>query len=369
MKEDKYDVFIAYTEADRDMALWFRRQLEDCNEFRVYFDQHSNKPGEVAEGLRIIDNCHVVLAIWSPEALKSDWVNYESTYAFAQNKIIPIAVSNINNGDIPDPIRTVQYVKFSFDDSQTVCGNEVSPDNKGSWSRVLNKIKILSGRKVVPIDKDSKSVQCKVLLLDDQPKLAIEIFSTLLQKIGAARYGRRSRLSDEAVSLGSSGDCENHFIFGLGSDEVANITVTANGVHDQANIVKSIQDPDFLGLFDVIIVDMMWNAASDLFKEDIFKSYKSTNPTFEVDEVGIDEAGMLLCKMIADVLEVTSNVPIVISTHQTIDSEFVAKALEYRAHSLIGKSHEIALCNILLTVLKRKQRDLIRSARAKLIDS
>lgn len=362
MKKDKYDVFIAYTESDREIAQWFRRQMEDCKKFRVYFDLLSNEVGEIAAGLPIIDNCHAVLAIWSPEALKSDWVNCESAYAFAQKKIIPIALSNINNESIPDPLRSVHYAKFNFDDPETAQSNEVSPGNKRSWSKIIEKIDTLLGREAVPVDKN---VECRVLFLDDRPRREIENIGNLLKEIGAKKNYQPTSLSDEAVRLGSSEDCESHFSFGLGFGEVADITVTANGAHDQSNIFKCIRDLDFLDSFDIIIVDMYWNESPDLFKEGVFKNHKSTNHAFEAEEVG-----MLLCEKIVDVLGETSNVPIVISTQKTIDSQFVAKALKYGAHSLISKRDEIALCNILLTVIKRKQRELIRSARVnKVIDS
>ena len=349
MKEDKYDVFIAYAEADREVAQWFFRQLKDRKGFKVYLDLHSNRLGNVMTGLPIIDKCRAVLAIWSPEASKSDWVNCESAYAIAQQKIIPIALSNTNNKDIPDPLRIFVYTKFNFEDSQTAQSNEVSPDNEDSWFKILKEIDILLGRNAAPINKN---VQCRVLLLDDEPTRAMEQFSNLLQLIGANKnYGQQIPLSSEAVKLGGS---EDYFTFAFGYRKLADITVTANGVSNPSNIAKSIGNLDFLDRFDIIIVDMRWNEAPDLCKELSCRA---------------DQAGMWLCEKIADVLGVTSNVPIVISTQQTIDSEFVHKALKFRAHSLIKKRDSIALCNILLTVLKRKHRELIRSARVKLIDS
>lgn len=347
MKEDKYDVFIAYTESDLEIAQWFRRQMEDCKQFRVYFDQISNEVGGVARGLRIINNCHAVLSIWSPEALNSDWVNCESTYAFAQNKIIPVALSDTKDEDIPKPLRAIQYVKFNFDDPKAVQSNEVSPGNQDSWSKIIKKIDALLGREHISINKN---VKCRILFLDDQPKKQIENFSTLLEvDIGAKKNDQPNSLSSEAVKLGGEEGCESHFSFGLGLGEVANITVTANGCHDQWNIFRCIRNSDFLDLFDIIIVDMRWDESPDLFKEEGSKDHS------------LGEAGMVLCKKIVSVLGATSDMPIVISTQQNINSEFIAKALECGAHSLITKTDSNSLCNILLTVLKRKQRYLVRS--------
>ena len=104
-------IFISYNHTDKRFAYELKRQVEDYG-FSVWIDQRipigALSQDEIAEKLK--ESIAVFLVI-TPNALKSEYVDYEWHFALNTNiPLIPIYLKEVDK--LPYPLRNVQYIDF-----------------------------------------------------------------------------------------------------------------------------------------------------------------------------------------------------------------------------------------------------------------
>lgn len=97
------DIFISYSKPDRDKVVMLAAYLEGEG-WTVWWDTNLS-PGDPYrdEIMRELAAARVVVVLWSPHSIKSDFVRAEAGQAKAQGKLIPVKVSEVRYSDIPLP--------------------------------------------------------------------------------------------------------------------------------------------------------------------------------------------------------------------------------------------------------------------------
>src|SRR5262245_13233369 len=97
------DIFISYSQADRDKVTMLSAYLESEG-WSVWWDK-SLKPGESYrdEIMHELAAARAVIVLWTPSSIKSDFVRAEAGRAKADTKLIPVKTDDVAYGDIPLP--------------------------------------------------------------------------------------------------------------------------------------------------------------------------------------------------------------------------------------------------------------------------
>ncbi len=107
------DIFISYSSADRlkaqtlaayfeskGYAVWYDKQLEPAEHYR---DTITTK----------IDEARVVVCIWTPNSVRSEWCRAEANRARVSSKLIPVRSSDLEHDQIPLPFGEMHTISLS----------------------------------------------------------------------------------------------------------------------------------------------------------------------------------------------------------------------------------------------------------------
>ena len=103
------DIFISYASPDRSKveklsafleskgyATWYDKALEPADHFR---DTIMSK----------IEEARVVICIWTPNSVQSDWCRAEANYARRLNKLIPVRSNDLNPDQNSTPLWRIAH--------------------------------------------------------------------------------------------------------------------------------------------------------------------------------------------------------------------------------------------------------------------
>src|SRR5262245_34151851 len=97
------DVFVSYAKTDRSLASTLVAMLE-AEGWSVWWDKSLGAADlyrdEIMKQLAL---ARAVIAIWTPNSIRSDWVRAEAGTAKNEGKLIPVKTPDVAYGDIPLP--------------------------------------------------------------------------------------------------------------------------------------------------------------------------------------------------------------------------------------------------------------------------
>src|SRR5499433_3893530 len=97
------DVFVSYAKTDRSLASKLVAMLE-AEGWKVWWDTSLGTADLYRdEIMKQLASARAVIAIWSPNSVRSDWVRAEAGRAKADGKLIPVKTPDVAYGDIPLP--------------------------------------------------------------------------------------------------------------------------------------------------------------------------------------------------------------------------------------------------------------------------
>lgn len=106
------DVFISYSKERRDEALKLASKLEELG-YVPWWDTSLKPLGNYREEIdQNLDAARAVIVIWSPESIKSKWVQSEADHGEKQSKLINTMTMDLNNPgeQIPKPFNQTHAV-------------------------------------------------------------------------------------------------------------------------------------------------------------------------------------------------------------------------------------------------------------------
>ncbi len=119
---ERYDVFLSYAGADRDLASWLHGRLE-ASGLRVFFDACDLVPGAlVGSGLTDgIRRSRYVVPLITPHFDERQWPRYEIESALAHaplGKVIPV-LHGVDRDAIPDVLRPFSPLVLAREGEET----------------------------------------------------------------------------------------------------------------------------------------------------------------------------------------------------------------------------------------------------------
>jgi len=97
------DVFVSYAKTDRSLASKLVAMLE-AEGWSVWWDKSLGAADLYRdEIMKQLASARAVIAIWTPNSIKSDWVRAEAGTAKKEGKLIPVKTSDVAYADIPLP--------------------------------------------------------------------------------------------------------------------------------------------------------------------------------------------------------------------------------------------------------------------------
>jgi hypothetical protein len=97
------DVFVSYAKTDRSLASKLVAMLE-AEGWKVWWDTSLGAADLYRdEIMKQLAAARAVIAIWTPNSIRSDWVRAEAGRAKAEGKLIPVKTPDVAYADIPLP--------------------------------------------------------------------------------------------------------------------------------------------------------------------------------------------------------------------------------------------------------------------------
>src|SRR5215831_3321629 len=97
------DIFVSYAKTDRSLASKLVAMLE-AEGWSVWWDTSLGAADLYRdEIMKQLVSARAVIAIWTPNSIKSDWVRAEAGTAKKEGKLIPVKTPDVAYGDIPLP--------------------------------------------------------------------------------------------------------------------------------------------------------------------------------------------------------------------------------------------------------------------------
>jgi TIR domain len=97
------DVFVSYAKTDRSLASKLVAMLE-AEGWKVWWDTSLATADLYRdEIMKQLASARAVIAIWTPNSIRSDWVRAEAGRAKAEGKLIPVKTPDVAYADIPLP--------------------------------------------------------------------------------------------------------------------------------------------------------------------------------------------------------------------------------------------------------------------------
>lgn len=99
------DIFISYAHEDRDIAQALAGEFS-ARGLEVWWDEDLRAGDDWASKIMgTLDTVRLVVTLWSPSSINSEWVSLEAGYALVKNKLVPAKVMPV---ETPSPFRSVQ---------------------------------------------------------------------------------------------------------------------------------------------------------------------------------------------------------------------------------------------------------------------
>jgi hypothetical protein len=103
------DVFLSYAHVDRERAQALAADLA-ARGVAVWFDVRITGGERFTDVIvAALDRAHGVVVLWTPAAVKSDWVTYEAHRAHRQGKHIPLIDRRLTIDDLPPPYPAILH--------------------------------------------------------------------------------------------------------------------------------------------------------------------------------------------------------------------------------------------------------------------
>ena len=97
------DVFVSYAKTDRSLASKLVSMLE-AEGWTVWWDKSLGAADLYRdEIMKQLASARAVIAIWTPNSIRSDWVRAEAGTAKKEGKLIPVKTPDVAYADIPLP--------------------------------------------------------------------------------------------------------------------------------------------------------------------------------------------------------------------------------------------------------------------------
>ena len=97
------DVFVSYAKTDRSLASKLVAMLE-AEGWKVWWDTSLGAADlHRDEIMKQLASARAVIAIWTPNSIRSDWVRAEAGTAKNEGKLIPVKTPDVAYADIPLP--------------------------------------------------------------------------------------------------------------------------------------------------------------------------------------------------------------------------------------------------------------------------
>ena len=129
------DIFISYASADRSLveklaaffeskgyAVWFDKALEPASQYRNSIMEQ-------------IDEVRVVVCIWTPTSIRSDWCRAEANRARVLGKLISVRSSDLNPDQIPLPFGELHTILLGEEEQieRAVVKQLLAPRKMAAW--------------------------------------------------------------------------------------------------------------------------------------------------------------------------------------------------------------------------------------------
>jgi TIR domain len=106
------DIFISHSKSDHGLALKLSSFLESEG-WSVWWDKSLGAADLYRdEIMKQLAAARAVVAIWSPNSVKSDWVRAEAGRAKAEGKLTPVKTYDVAYSDIPLPFGEMHTETF-----------------------------------------------------------------------------------------------------------------------------------------------------------------------------------------------------------------------------------------------------------------
>lgn len=173
------DVFISYSRSDKAMVAVLARAVEAAG-YQVWWD--AELPPHQSYGDVITDkiaNARAAIVVWSPTAVKSEWVRAEADMARNQRKLIQTALDNVTP---PLPFNQIQYAEM---------GDWQGEDDHPGWRKVKLSLADLCGQRgdAPPLPPPPPSRPAPSLASQGQPAPVAPSRWPLFAGIGVAVVG------------------------------------------------------------------------------------------------------------------------------------------------------------------------------------
>lgn len=117
-------VFISHQRADKTEAEKVAKYLKACK-IDVYFDKYDRElqqawstgnPNGVVQAIKngVASSTHMI-ALVSPNTLRSEWVPFEIGYGYDSLTVMALTLKGIKTADIPDYIKIVPIIRDIYD--------------------------------------------------------------------------------------------------------------------------------------------------------------------------------------------------------------------------------------------------------------
>lgn len=121
LKSKRHIVYISFSMAEQKIAKMIYMDLRKANITPISVDNDINIGENIDEGVSgLINKSDIVIIIISDSSLKSKLVDVEFEYAKQLNKKIFPIVYNIAYDEIPNEIKKIKYLDFSYDYDKSI---------------------------------------------------------------------------------------------------------------------------------------------------------------------------------------------------------------------------------------------------------
>lgn len=106
----KFDIFLSYARADRDLLTRLIPMLEGASR-RVFRDTEQLKGGDqFPDRLHsALQSSEIIVCCWTPAFFQSTWCLHEARYAAKRGKLLPLVLASLGSVDLPPDLENANY--------------------------------------------------------------------------------------------------------------------------------------------------------------------------------------------------------------------------------------------------------------------